>query len=842
MSIKYPESLRFVICNFSMFNYQSYHLPVGEVIPELREQLSEQNTVVLQAPPGAGKSTLVPIALLQEPFLNGKKILMLEPRRIAARSIAERMSQMIGEKVGQTIGYRIRFESKISEQTKIEVITEGILTRMLMDDNSLQEIGLIIFDEFHERSIHADLSLALSRESQEVLRPDLRLLIMSATLDVSTISERLNAPSIISDGALFPVEIIYTGDADVFSLADQTSMIIKRAISETDGDILVFLPGQGEIHQVESQLRNLREIQIFPLYGALPFSRQWAAIQPHKDGKRRIVLATSIAETSLTIEGIKTVVDCGYGRGLAYNPGSGLSRLHTYRISVDEADQRSGRAGRLGPGKCYRMWTAATHLKLKKHRIPEIESQDLTPMALNLSAWGCSDPRQMLWLSPPPQGTYYQSIDLLEQLGAIEEGKITTLGEQMNRLPCHPRIAHMLIEAKENGDLSLAADIAAILEEKDHLPQETGPDINYRVDWVRRKRSENASQPAFRRIDQIAQSYMSLFGEKTTTDDYDPYECGLLLSYAYPERIASAQAGNSGRYQLANGHVVKLPHRDELSAESWLVVAHMDARDHTGKVFLAAAMNPKDLASQVKEKDVVKWDNLQGKVIAETQMKVGSLVLSSKPLPDIDDEVLRQIVIEAIQKSEGSLLEWTDDVIQWQRRVELVRNHFPEFNLPMVDTSTLLSTISEWLSPYLIDIDTKAELQKLNLYEILSNSLTYDQQQHINELAPSKLQVPSGSMIRLEYRSLAESPILAVRIQELFGMSETPKICGGKVKILIHLLSPGFKPVQVTDDLHSFWSNTYFEVKKELKRRYPKHVWPDDPTTEPPTNRAKKRN
>ncbi|MFT5954727.1 MAG: ATP-dependent helicase HrpB, partial [Cyclobacteriaceae bacterium] len=616
---------------------------------------------------------------------------------------------------------------------------------------------------------------------------------------------------------------------------------VEEIHEKTKGDLLVFLPGQGEIMQTMENLRELSGTIVRPLYGALPFSQQWKAIQPSQDGKRRIVLATSIAETSLTIEGITTVVDSGYGRGIEYDPGSGLSRLITYRISKDEADQRSGRAGRLGPGQAYRMWSMSTQDKMKAHRTPEIESQDLTSLCLNLASWGNTNAETLLWMSPPPEGTLVQGFDLLEDLGAVANRKITPTGKEMNRLPCHPRIAHMLLEAHKIDQVHLAADIAAIIEEKDPLPRDTGPDLSLRVEWLRRKRADKDTGFSFIRLDRVASSYTQLFHKETSTVPFNPYDCGLLLSFAYPERIGNAQGARSGRFQLANGHIVKLPQKDDLSAEAWLAVANMDARDNLGKVYLASAINPKDLASQVKEVEIIKWDKKKKAVTALHQKRIGSLVLSSKTISEPDKAVMLDILIGEVKKSKGILLPFDEKVVQWLNRAELVSQHSPDAGLPDVKKESLIWNCETWLTPYLSGIVSAEELQQLDLLEILSYSLDVSQQEMMKAWVPERIVVPSGSNLKINYRPDGQAPILEVRIQEMFGMLETPAVCRGKQKILLHLLSPGYKPVQVTDDLESFWSNTYFKVKKELKRRYPKHWWPENPDTAKPTSRAKPR-
>ena len=825
-----------------MFDPKSIDLPVVDIIDEVNDKLNTQNTLIVNAPPGAGKSTLLPLAFLDLDWLEGQKIIMLEPRRLAARSIAERMSSLLGEKVGETIGYRIRFDSRVSEKTKIEVVTEGILTRMLQSDNSLEGIKMVIFDEFHERSIHADVALALCREAQQVLREDLRILIMSATLNMPQLTSLLKSEAVVAKGRQYPVDINYEGDIDEYVMAEMCAKTIQKAIKSHEGDVLAFLPGQGEIHKTADSLKGkVGGARIHLLYGALPQNKQRAAIFPDKNGQRKIVLATSIAETSLTIEGVNIVVDSGFGRHSQFDPNSGLSRLETHRISRDSADQRAGRAGRLSPGVAYRLWSKVTHGRLTDHIIPEIEQADLASLVMEMANWGISDIQQMTWLTPPPKGHLMQARDLLHQLEALENGKITVHGKAMAQLPCHPRIAHMLIMAEEQDQVALAADIAALLEERDPLGREAGSDINNRIEALRTHRREQREGRKWERLARVAEQYRKLFKVPEENDIHDPYETGVLVTYAYPERIAHARPGNNAQFQLSNGRIAAIGHRDDLAAEPWLAVCHVDARYGLGKIHMASPLNPRDLAPLVKQKEVVEWDTDDGGLTANLNLCIGSIVLKSTSLPDPDPSRLVEAIIDAIKKEGERLLDFNEDVEQLQARILSLRKWNPQAKWPEVSTDSLLVSAKEWLSPYLNDIRKPEELKNLNIREILTYSLSIEQQQELTLLAPEKLQVPSGSQIKLNYRSNGEAPVLAVRIQEIFGMAETPKINQGKQSVLMHLLSPGFKPVQVTSDLKSFWSDTYFEVKKELKRRYPKHVWPDDPTKEPAIRGIKRK-
>lgn len=813
------------------FNPFESDLPITEVIPEVQQKLQANNTLIVNAPPGAGKSTLLPLALLDSPWLEGKKIIMLEPRRLAAKSIANRMADLLNEKAGQRIGYRIRFENKTSEQTQIEVVTEGILTRMLQSDNAIEDIGLVIFDEFHERSIHADVALALCRESQSILRSDLRIMIMSATLDMQQLPQLLNAPVVISQGRQYPVDIHHLDGSDDWRLLPElTARTIIDAIEKHSGDVLVFLPGQGEIKKCEEILRGqLQKVVIHPLYGQLPPGKQQAAILPDQHGRRKVVLATSIAETSLTIEGVKIVVDSGFGRTLKFDPNSGLSRLETIQIAKDSADQRAGRAGRLSHGVCYRMWSKATDDRRASHRTPEILEADLASLVLDMSQWGINDIQQMTWLTPPSTGMLAQATDTLHQLDALENDAITAHGKKMHQLPCHPRIAHMLLMAKENDELALATDIAAILEERDPLPRDTGIDINLRIEALRRFRKENLDGRKMANIEKVAASYRKLFHISVDNSYVDPYEAGLLLAYAYPERIAFARPGNNAQFQLANGRYAVAGHKDDLAWEPWLAVAHIDARDGLGKIFMAAPLNPKDLAPMVKEQEIITWDTKKGGLIASKDLRIGNIVLQSTPLPDPDESQLTGAISNAIKKEGQHLLDFSKEVTQWQNRILSLRKWQPEANWPDVSTTTLLANNDKWLTPYLNSVKKPEDLKKIDLLSALHHHLDWELQKALDELAPTRIEVPSGSNVKIEYHANGEPPVLAVRLQEMFGLAETPTIVNGQVSLLLHLLSPGFKPVQITQDLKSFWNNAYYEVRKDLKRRYPKHSWPDDP-------------
>ncbi|WP_100626961.1 ATP-dependent helicase HrpB [Algoriphagus formosus] len=813
-----------------ILNPDSFDLPVSEIIPEVKNHLSKANSLIIQAPPGAGKSTLLPLALLEEEWLKGKKILMLEPRRLATKSIATRMADMIGEKVGETVGYRIRFESAISEKTRLEVITEGILTRMMHQDNALEEIGLLIFDEFHERNLFSEVGLALAREIQEILRPDLRILLMSATIDTMELSSLLHANVLESKGRQFPVEVNYLNPIDEYAIGEDTARQIIPLTEKHEGDFLVFLPGQGEIRKAQTILRQaLPNDLILPLYGQLPPADQQRAILPNPQGKRKIVLSTDIAETSLTIEGIRVVVDSGFAKSNKFDPRSGLSRLVLHRISKDSADQRSGRAGRLSSGHSYRLWNKGIQSQLADFRTPELLEADLTGMVLDMIAWGKDNIQEMAWLTPPPKASIAQSEKVLEAIEAIENGQITAHGKAIQTLPLQPRIAHMLLYAKENGQLELATDVAAILEERDPLGADAGVDINLRVEALRRYRDRGVSISRIKKIEKVAAQYRKIFQVTPENSPVDPWATGLLLAYAYPERIAAARPGNNAQFQLANGKIAQIGHRDDLAHESWLAVAQVDAREGMGKIWLAAPLNPKDLAPMLKTREVLEWDRKKGGLIAETEVRIGAIILGKRPLKSFNPELAKEAIVRAIQEDGQYLLDWNEETLQLIYRVQSIRNWNNDPSWPDWSVQNLCKNATDWLSPYLIDISKNEDLKKLNLKDILLHSLSFEQQQMLAQLAPEKIEVPSGSKIKIEYQEEGLQPRLSVRLQELFGLIDTPRINQGKNALLLEMLSPGFKPVQLTQDLKSFWSNGYFEVRKELKRRYPKHEWPENP-------------
>lgn len=821
-------------------------LPIQEIIPELKQTLTAQNTVIVQAPPGAGKSTVLPLELLNEPWIKNRKIIMLEPRRLAARAVASRMASLLGEQLGETVGYRVRFENKIGKNTKLEVVTEGILTRMLQQDSSLEDTGLVIFDEFHERSLHADLALALCRDIQQVLREDLRIIIMSATLDGQQLSSLLNnAPILTSKGRQYPITYHYIPEDNDSPLPVRMVRAIRKAILKEEGDVLAFLPGAGEIMRTQELLeKEIPEVSIHPLYGDLPQQKQQEAILPHPYGLRKIVLATSIAETSLTIEGIKVVIDSGVSRVPKFDLRTGLTKLETIRITKDSADQRAGRAGRLGPGACYRLWNKGAHQHLIAQRTPEILEADLSPTILELANWGVQDIRSLTWLTPPVASSVNQAKELLSQLGALENGRITEHGKALLKLPTHPRIAHLLTEAHRYNLLSIAADVAAVLEERDPLPKETGANLATRIEVLRKWRNKeyvNAERGVLERIERLAQAWRKNI--KTETDNSPPHyeEVGKLIAAAYPERIAKQKENDVQRFRLANGRIAKINEHDPLIHEKWLAVAHLDAGNQEGKIYLAAPLNPKDVLPLSYQKETVQWDTQKGILIARSEKRIGEIIVESTPLEKIPEEEKTAILCEVVRKEGLTLFKWPEELLQWQARVINLKNWRPEEEWPEVSSEYLKEHPEEWLSPYLSAIRKREDFQKLDTGMILSGNLSWELSQRIQILAPEKIKVPSGFEIKLQYFADGSTPVLAVRLQEMFGLLDTPTINEGRTPVLLHLLSPGYKPVQVTQDLKSFWKNTYPEVRKELRVRYPKHHWPEDPWTAEAVRGVKKK-
>ncbi|MEN5034947.1 ATP-dependent helicase HrpB [Pseudomonas sp. TWI929] len=837
-------------------------LPIDAALPALRQALENRDEAVLEAPPGAGKTTRVPLALLHEPWLAGQTILMLEPRRLAARAAAERLASELGEQVGETVGYRIRLDSKVGPKTRIEVVTEGILTRRLQADPALEGVGLLIFDEYHERSLDADLALALSLNGRELLRddPPLKILLMSATLEGERLSRLLgDAPVVSSEGRMHPVDIRWGRPFQPGEFIEPRVVdSVLQALADQAGSVLVFLPGQAEIRRVHQSLQEALgerpEILLCPLHGELDLNAQRAAIDPPAKGLRKVVLATNIAETSLTIDGVRVVIDAGLARVPRFDPGSGMTRLDTQRISRASATQRAGRAGRLEPGVCYRLWSEAQHDQLAAHGSAEILQADLAGLALQLARWGVT-PEQLRWLDQPPAAAFAQAQDLLVRLSAFKPGSRDNLsehGQAMAELPAHPRIAHLLLRGQDLGLSQMACDVAALLGERD-IQRGGGADLHSRLVLVSgESKAARGAQGGVQRARQLSRQYRGLLRGKAgapVADPAHPRWLGALLALAYPDRVAQQRREGGAEYRLANGRAALFAEVDALMKCPWLVIADLGSRQgqREERIYLAAEFEPGlldgVLAEQVERVDILDWDEREQVLRAERQVKVGELVLSREPLPGLDDDAKARALLGLVRRKGLNLLTWTPELRQWQARVALLRqldlDKEGQSEWPDLADEALLASLEDWLQPYLGKVSRLSHFAALDLSSMLRNLLPWPLPQRLEELAPAHLAVPSGSNIRLDYSE--NPPILAVRLQELFGLADTPRIANGRQQVKLHLLSPARRPVQVTQDLANFWRTTYAEVKKDLKGRYPKHYWPDDPLVAEATARAKPR-
>jgi len=839
-------------------------LPIEAALPDLRRALIDHHNVVLQAPPGAGKSTGVPLALLPESWRGDARIVMLEPRRLAARAVATRMAQTLGEPVGRTVGFRTRLETKVGKDTRIEVVTEGILTRWLQRDPTLEGVALVIFDEFHERSLHADLGLALCLDAQETVREDLRLLVMSATLDGAAVAKLLGeAPIVTAEGRAFPVATHYRERLDVRStrpqyedMAQIVARTIARAIDDEPGDVLAFLPGQGEIRRAQRFLEETSlppGVKVLPLFGELSPQEQDAAIQPSRNGERKIVLATNIAETSLTIEGVRIVVDSGQERRSRFDPATGMSRLELGSISRASADQRRGRAGRIQAGVCYRLWSEVEHAALPAQTAPEIVGADLAPLALELANWGIADPASLRWLDPPPSATFSQARDLLRSLDAIaSDGRVTQHGRALARMSTHPRLAHMIVRGTELGLQTTSLQIAAVLGERDLLRthgQDRNVDLRFRVEALRGERSlpagvsidQGAKQRALRSIDLLARQLEQSRNETAKLGDFD---VGRLLALAYPDRIAQSR-GAGGRYLLSSGRGAQLPPAQSLSQAAFLVVADLDAGDREAMIRLAAPITREqleaDFAAHIEHRERFEWDSREQSVIAQDERWLGALKLYERRIDRPDPSRMLEGMLAGVRELGLAALPWTKPARALQTRLIFAKRFDERAPAPWPDVSdtALMEHLDDWLAPWLTDMSRRDHLARLDLHGILMSLLDWNAQQRLETFAPTHLLVPSGSRIPIDYAD--ESPTVAVRLQEVFGMHETPTVAEGRVPLTLQLLSPAHRPVQVTRDLVSFWARGYLDVKKELKGRYPKHYWPDDPLTAQATARAKPR-
>lgn len=841
-------------------------LPIEEHLPAIREALQTRRCAVIQAPPGAGKTTRVSLALLSEPWCSGKKIILLEPRRLAAITCAAHMASILGESAGETVGYQIRLDRKTGSNTRIEVVTEGIFTRKIQSDPSLEDTALVIFDEFHERSIHSDLGLALCLESFEALREDLRILVMSATLDTKGISGLMgDAPVIASKGRSFPVDTLYLPAVNrqkrSLSIEAACEMAVHKALRETRGDILVFLPGVGEIKSLLARLKDSLDpdIRILPLYGDLPFEDQKRVFRTPAPGVRKLVLSTSIAETSVTIDNISVVIDSGLMRAPRFSAGTGLTLLSTLPVSRASADQRRGRAGRTGPGTCYRLWSEYDHGLLKPFTRPEIQSADLSTLALELSAWGVDDPGALKWLDPPDPSAYESAKDLLKWLGALDEkGRITAHGKKMAGSGLHPRLSHMVIKANQTGRGRLACRIAACLGERDFLHFDdhvNDPDIGLRLlilEEYKRKKSVSENQFRVSRgiIQRIYESERKLMQEfhitSTPPSSMRPEEAGALLANAYPDRVAKKREDHEHTFLTASGKGLRLGHIRSVSTPEYIVAIHLDGSPSNAKVFLFAPLSReaffKELGHGFMKEGKVYFDKITDSVRAEETLRFGAIPLETRSMENTDPERTLEILMEAIRKKGIHDLPWTKNLTSLKYRAMFLKEAGVLPDLPDLSDKSLTESLSTWLGPFLSGIKSFKELKEMDLEPAFLYLLPWESQIKIEALAPTHMVVPSGSRLPLVYRDgngVLKTPVLSVRLQEMFGLCETPQIAGQA--ITLHLLSPAGRPVQITRDLKSFWKNAYKDVKKDLMGRYPKHYWPEDPVAALPTNRAKKR-
>ncbi|CNL79826.1 ATP-dependent RNA helicase HrpB [Yersinia aleksiciae] len=807
-------------------------LSVGEVLSEILCALQSSPQVLLHAPTGAGKSTWLPLQILKHGGLSGR-IIMLEPRRLAAKNVAYRLAQQLGEQPGQTVGYRMRAESKSGPDTRLDVVTEGILTRMLQQDAELTGVSLVILDEFHERSLQADLALALLLDVQQGLRDDLKLLIMSATLDNQRLSALLPAaPAIVSAGRSFPVERSYQPLSSHERLEEGVAHRVKRLLNEQSGSLLLFLPGVGEIHRVLERLQGevASDTDLCPLYGALPLNEQQRAIQPAPAGRRKVVLATNIAETSLTIEGIRLVVDSGLERVARFDVKNGLTRLVTQRISQASMIQRAGRAGRLEPGICWHLFAKEQAERAAEYSEPEILNSDLCSLWLELLNWGCQDAAQLTWLDQPPSAALAAARDLLQRLGAIDaSGHLTGTGRAMANLGCEPRLAAMLcFAADQNPDaLATAALLAAILEEP---PRSGQIDLH---DWLSRP------QPHWqRRARQLTQR----IGARVGAVDSDIAD--QLLALAYPDRIAQ-QRGQDGRYLLANGMGAAMAQDEALSRAPWLVAASL-LQSNSGpdaRILLALPIDIEKLAKQlprlVEERTVVEWDEAKGTLRAWRRWQIGRLTLRAQPLAKPSDEALQSALLNWVREQGLQVLNWDESAEQLRTRLQCASRWLPEEQWPAVDDDTLLALLEQWLLPSLSGVRDLRGLRQVNIVEALTRLLNWQLRQRLDTELPTHYTVPTGSRLPIRYYN-DRPPVLAVRLQEVFGEQHSPMLASGRVAVVLELLSPAHRPLQITGDLAAFWQGAYREVQKEMKGRYPKHVWPDDPANTRPTRRTKK--
>jgi ATP-dependent helicase HrpB len=808
-------------------------LPVEEILPALRTALEDRTSAVLVAPPGAGKTTLVPLRLLDAAWLGGGKIVMLEPRRLAARAAAQRMAMTLGEKVGETVGYRVRMQSKVSARTRIEVVTEGVFSRMILSDPTLEGVGAVIFDEFHERSLDADLGLALARDAQGVLRDDLRILVMSATLDGAAVARLLDdAPVIESQGRAYPVDTRYLGRDERLRLEERAARAVERALAEETGSVLVFLPGQGEILRT-AELLNERlrrpDVRIAPLYGALDPAQQDAAIDPAPPGQRKVVLATSIAETSLTIQGVRVVVDCGLARVPRFDPASGLTRLATVRVSRAAADQRRGRAGRTEPGVAYRLWDEAETRALPAFADPEILDADLAGLALDLARWGARDPADLAFLDPPPAAAFTEARALLLRLEALDaDGVLTAHGEALSGFPLSPRLAHMVLKAAGTGQSARAALIAALVTERGLGGRDA--DLRHRLEGLQRDRS-----PRARDAKALAERWASLAGRQGRDGALDD---GLLLAFAYPERIAKARGGN-GEFQLVSGRGAFVEPTDALAREKWLAIAELGGGDRRDRILLAAPLDEAELTAAFAgqmETDYRLEESGGGKLRAKRLTRLGRLTVREEIDETPDPAVIAAALADRARAEGLGKLPWGEAIRSFRQRVMFLRGLGE--NLPDVSDAALLQQLDDWLVPLLPGLRSLSALKPDSLDGAVRSLVPWDVQRRVESQAPTRWTAPTGNSFAIDYAAEG-GPRVDVRVQEVFGLAEHPTV--GGVPLTLSLLSPAHRPIQTTKDLPGFWKGSWKDVRSDMRGRYPKHVWPEDPANAAPTARAKPR-
>ena len=827
--------------------------PIAPLLPAIGTSLATHPRLVLEAPPGAGKTTQVPLALLDASWLAGRRIVMLEPRRVAARSAAMFMAGQLGEEVGQTVGYRIRFENRVSARTRIEVVTEGILTRMIQDDPELEGIGALLFDEFHERHLAADLGLALALDVQAGLREDLRIVVMSATLDGQRLAAFLDAPRLSSEGRGHPVAVSHFPARREESLQAQARRAAEEALARHPGDVLVFLPGQREIARVQAALEAAAlpaDTEVLALHGELPVEQQSRVLQPAPDGRRRVVLATNVAESSVTLPGVRVVIDSGLAREPRFDPNSGFPRLDVVPIAQASADQRAGRAGRVAEGWAWRLWPQSQ--RLEAQRRPEIAQVELAGLALELAAWGSEGLR---FVDPPPPGALAAARELLQRLGALAaSGGTTAQGRRMLALGTHPRLAAMLLAARTPRQQALAADLAALVEARDPLRSRSDA-LAERWRALAAFRSgrvpADASRSALAAIDAAARQWRRrLRCEAAPPPDIEAHELGDLLAHAFPDRIAARHPSDPLRYQLANGRSARLFEDSALRGEPWLVASELRHEARGDALLLRAAPVDEarlraDFPERFLEREAAVWDAGKRALVARRESRFDRIVLDSRPAGRVDPAQAAQALTDAVRELGLAVLPWSEGLRQWQAREVSLRQWLPELGLPDLSDAALLATVDDWLKPAFAGKTRLDALSEAELGEALKSPLAWELRQQVQRLAPARITVPSGMERRIDYaldhEGAPQPPVLAVKLQELFGLADTPAIADGRVPLTLHLLSPGGKPLQVTGDLRSFWDRTYPEVRKEMKGRYPRHPWPDDPWSATATHRAKPR-